>query len=183
MLDLFLYDLALHQLQGNNGVTHGRSYMKDKSRAADQDVFGLTKLLFGTTDQPYTSRSDTGADVPGRGRALPAARGASAGWRTSRAHVRRPRRTWARPLDLDQPFTTDAAVAGAGRVLHDPDDIPFWWERGALTAWQTVPATLATIEQHDLFETELFQPFKPLVDIAGGDPAVARAARLLRCAA
>ena len=33
MLDLFLYDLAVHQLQGNNGVTHGRSYMKDKSRA------------------------------------------------------------------------------------------------------------------------------------------------------
>ena len=38
VLDLFLYDLAVHQLQGNNGVTHGRSYMKDKSRAGDQDV-------------------------------------------------------------------------------------------------------------------------------------------------
>jgi anti-sigma B factor antagonist len=37
MLDVLLYDLALHQVQGNVGVTHGRSYMKDKSRAADQE--------------------------------------------------------------------------------------------------------------------------------------------------
>ncbi|HEV7759003.1 MAG TPA: hypothetical protein VGO78_08435, partial [Acidimicrobiales bacterium] len=53
VLDLFLYDLALHQVHGNVGVTHGRSYMKDKSRAFDQDVFGTVKLLFATTDQPY----------------------------------------------------------------------------------------------------------------------------------
>ena len=53
---------------------------------------------------------------------------------------------------------------------------------GALTAWQTVPVTLATIDEHDLFETELFKPFKPLVDIAGGDPAVAQSlAYSLRC--
>src|SRR5262245_44927314 len=53
MLDLFLYDLAIHQVHGNNGVTHGRSYMKDKSRATDEDVFGTMKLLFGTTRLPY----------------------------------------------------------------------------------------------------------------------------------
>ena len=60
VLDLFLYDLAVHQLDGNNGVTHGRSYMKDKSKAGDQDVFGLIKLLFATSDQPYRSRSRLG---------------------------------------------------------------------------------------------------------------------------
>ena len=51
MLDLVLYDLALHQVSGNNGVTHGRSYMKDKSRAyhawqatLDEDAVVFTTL-------------------------------------------------------------------------------------------------------------------------------------------
>ena len=181
MLDLFLYDLAIHQLQGNNGVTHGRSYMKDKSRAADQDVFGLTKLLFGTSDQPYTSRSDTGATflaAAERYRLPEAIRRVA----TSRAHVRgpHPHGRAARPRRAVHHRRRSRRCPACR--YDDPDAIPFWWERGALTAWQTVPATLATIDQHDLFETELFRPFKPLVDIAGGDPAVARQlAYQLRC--
>ncbi len=180
MLDLFLYDLALHQLQGNNGVTHGRSYMKDKSRAADQDVFGLTKLLFATSDQPYTSRSDTGATflaAAERYRLPEAIRRVATTERTfeDRTHM-------GAPLDLDEPFTTTPQSQVPGVSYDDPAAIPFWWERGALTAWQTVPATLATIDEHDLFETSLFRPFKPLVDLAGGDPAVARQlAYQLRC--
>jgi hypothetical protein len=180
MLDLFLYDLALHSLHGNNGVTHGRSYMKDKSRAADQDVFGVTKLLFGTSDQPYTSRSDTGATflaAAERYRLPEAIRRVATSERTyeDRTHM-------GAPLDLDEPFTTNPVSRVPGVSYDDVDDIPFWWERGALTAWQTVPATLATIEQHDLFETSLFRPFKPLVDLTGGDPAVARQlAYQLRC--
>ena len=180
MLDLFLYDLAAHQLQGNNGVTHGRSYMKDKSRAADQDVFGLTKLLFATSDQPYTSRSDTGATflaAAERYRLPEVIRRVATSERTfeDRTHM-------GAPLDLDEPFTTTPQSQVPGVSYDDPAAIPFWWERGALTAWQTVPATLATIDEHDLFETSLFRPFKPLVDIAGGDPAVARQlAYQLRC--
>ena len=56
VLDLVLFDVALHLHVGNLGATHGRSYMKDKSRAADQDSFGFAKLLFDDTDQPYGSR-------------------------------------------------------------------------------------------------------------------------------
>lgn len=180
VLDLFLYDLAVHQLRGNNGVTHGRSYMKDKSRATDQDVFGLSKLLFATTDRPYTSRSDTGATflaAAERYRLPEAIRRVATSDRTieDRTHM-------GAPLDLDEPFTTAPVSQVPGVSYDDLDDIPFWWERGALTAWQTVPATLATIDEHDLFETTLFKPFKPLVDIAGGDPAVARQlAYQLRC--
>jgi hypothetical protein len=51
--DLVLYDLALHHHRGNMGVTHGRSYMKDKSRAADQPVFGACKLCFDATTEPW----------------------------------------------------------------------------------------------------------------------------------
>ncbi len=180
MLDLFLYDLAIHQVNGNNGVTHGRSYMKDKSRAADQDVFGTVKLLFGTSDQPYTSRSSrsttflAGAE---RYRLPDVIRRVATSEQTfvDRTHM-------GAPLDLEQPFSTDPQSEVPGVSFTDPEAIPFWWERGALTAWQTVPLTLATIEEHDLFETSLFQPFKPLVDIVGGDPAAARQlAHSLRC--
>ena len=49
VLDLLLFDIALHLQKGNDGATHGRSYMKDKSVAADQDIFDLSKLLFDDT--------------------------------------------------------------------------------------------------------------------------------------
>jgi hypothetical protein len=180
VLDLFLYDLALHQVHGNNGATHGRSYMKDKSRAFDQDVFGTVKLLFATTDQPYSSRSDARA----------VALAAADRYRLPAVieRVARSRRTLVDrehmgvPLDLDQPFSPDPPSPVPGVSFTDPGTIPFWWERGALTSWQTVPLTLAAIEQHDLWDTQLFRPYKALADVAGGDPAVARQlAHALRC--
>jgi len=180
ILDLFFYDLALHQIKGNNGVTHGRSYMKDKSRAADQDVFSLVKLLFDTSDQPYPSRSETGATLLAAGHDYRLPEVIRRVARTRRTVV--DREAMGAPLDLDQPFSTNPASPVPGVTFTDAKDVPFWWERGALTAWQFVPRTLATIEQYHLFDTELFKPFKPLVDITGGDPAVARSlAYSLRC--
>jgi hypothetical protein len=180
VLDLFLYDLALHQVHGNNGVTHGRSYAKDKTKAADQDVFGPVKLLFGTSDQPYTSRSDA------RAVALASASRYRLPLVVARAATRREpfvdREHMGAPLDIDQAFSTDPASPVPDRSFTDPDAIPFWWERGALTAWQVVPLTLATIEAHHLWDTQLFKPYKALADVAGNDPAAARQlAYALRC--
>lgn len=180
MLDMFLYDLAVHQRAGNVGVTHGRSYMKDMSKATDQDVFNVVKLAFDTTSQPYTSRGD--ATVMGLARAdryrLPEALVRVA--RSTRTFV--DRQTMGAPLDVDEPFTTTPVPAAGAAPYDTADGVPFWWERGALTAWQVVPRTLATIEEHDLFDTSLFQPYKALVDLTGGDPAVARQlAYALRC--
>ncbi len=180
MLDVFLYDIAVHQRAGNVGVTHGRSYMKDKSRAVDQDVFNVTKLAFDTTSRSYTSRGD--ATVVALARAdryrLPKVLVNVA--QTTRTFV--DRQHMGVRLDLDEPFTTTPVAAPGAPAYDDPDGVPFWWERGALTAWQNVPLTLTTIDQHDLFATSLFQPYKPLVDITGGDPVVARQlAHALRC--
>jgi hypothetical protein len=172
MLDVFLFDLAIHQVNGNVGVTHGRSYMKDKSRAADQDVFGAVKLAFGTSDQPWPSRSDSAAT------ALAAAERYRLPVVLDRvAHSDQTivdREHMGAPLDLEQPFGPDPESPVPGAAFDEPDAIPFWWERGALTAWQLVPLTLATIEEHDLWETELFAPYRALADAAGGDPTVAR---------
>jgi hypothetical protein len=77
------------------------------------------------------------------------------------------------PLDPHAPIVPDPP-APYGYTFDDPANIPFWWERGALTAWQVVPTTIAELDRYDLWESQFFSPFKPLVDITGGDPAVAR---------
>ena len=61
VLDLLLFDIALHIQKGNDGATHGRSYMKDKSVATDQDIFNLSKLLFDDTQPRATTRPATPA--------------------------------------------------------------------------------------------------------------------------
>ena len=74
VLDLLLFDIALHLQKGNYGATHGRSYMKDKSVATDQDIFNLSKLLFDDTSLGYNSTGDAGRDAHGAGAPLPACR-------------------------------------------------------------------------------------------------------------
>src|SRR5205814_6145593 len=46
LLDLFFFDIASHLQRGTFGATHGRSYMKDKSVATDEDTFAVAKLFF-----------------------------------------------------------------------------------------------------------------------------------------
>ena len=66
VLDLLFFDMALKIQRGNFGATHGRSYMKDKSVATDQDTFNMAKLLFDDTNVPYTSTGDAGATLLAR---------------------------------------------------------------------------------------------------------------------
>jgi hypothetical protein len=165
ILDLVLVDLALHTLDGNNGVTHGRSYMKDKSIATDQDVFGIVKLLFDDTSASYTSNGDAGATLLARAK------------RYRLPEVIRRIATSDEPMvDLER-MNIPSGVDGP-LVLHpstptepygfdydDPDNIPFWWERGALTAWPVVPSTLDTIEAFGLWDADLFADFRAIADL------------------
>lgn len=180
MLDLFLYDIAVHQVQGNFGATHGRSYMKDKSKAQDQDVFNVTKVAFGTSDQPYTSRGDATAIALASARRyrLPAVIDRIA--RTEQTFV--DRQHMGVDIGLDQPLTATPQAPPGAPAFDDPDGIAFWWERGAVTAWPSVPLSLQVIEERNLWVTSLFAPYKPLADIAGGNPDTARSlAYSLRC--
>ncbi len=63
MLDQVMLDIALHLQKGDFGATHGRSYMKDKSIATDQDTFAITKLLFDDTTLPYDGTSTSGVTL------------------------------------------------------------------------------------------------------------------------
>jgi hypothetical protein len=170
LLDLVLFDVALHLQRGNMGVTHGRSYMKDKSRATDQDVFEIAKLAFDDTTKPYQSRGGAAAILARaeRYRIPEVIRRVAVSERTmvDREHMNV-------PLDELAPVVDDPP-APYGYRFDDPENVPFWWERGALTVWQVVPLTLATADRYRLWDTELFRPYVELRDLTGGDPDVAR---------
>ncbi len=171
LLDLLLFDIALKIQKGNFGATHGRSYMKDKSRAVDQDVFNMSKLLFDDTSLPYSSAGDAGAALLARAHryrvpAVIVRVGQSKHTFTSREHM-------GIPLDAGAPV--DRTQTGLlGHSFTDPAEVPFWWELGAQTAWQTVPLTLDTLDSTGLWESDFFKPFKPIADITGGDRMVAQ---------
>jgi hypothetical protein len=171
ILDLLFFDIALNIQRGNFGATHGRSYMKDKSVATDQDTFNMSKLLFDDTSLPYTSRDDAGATLLARAQRyrLPAVI----------LRVAQSRRTTVDqehmgvPLDPSAPVDPDA-TGFDGYSFSDPKNVEFWWEKGAQTAWQTVPLTLDTLDQYGLWESDFFKPFKPIADLTGGNRAVAQ---------
>lgn len=179
-LDLLLFDVALHTHRGNMGVTHGRSYMKDKSRAVDQPVFAGAKLCFDTTSAPW-SPPEVGA-----ARLLP--RNETATLLSRSARYRPPeaiRRVATRsapmldrehmsvPIDPDEPLS-DEPVRADGLSYSDPAMVPFWWDRSALTPWQLVELTMDTLDRYELWDADLFAPARGLRDVTGGDRSVAR---------
>lgn len=170
LLDLVLFDVALHLHDGNLGSTHGRSYMKDKSKASDQDVFGLAKLLFDDTDQPYTSRSDAGATLLARSqryRMPDVIRRVAA---SDEPMVDRER--MGVPVDVFAPVSDDPdAPYGYDFSLENVD---FWWERGAQPLWQVVPASAEVLDAYDLWDAPTFRPFQALRDIVGDDARAAQ---------
>lgn len=178
--DLVLYDLALHCHRGNVGVTHGRSYMKDKARAVDQPVFGACKLCFDATDEGWPVEAGDDADL------LPLTESATLFARARRyrppAVLRRvaistrevvDREAMGVVIDPAEPLHDDP-VRADGLSYTDPDMVPFWWDRGALTPWQLVPLTIDTIERHGLWDAGLFDIFRQLRDALGADPATWR---------
>lgn len=169
VVDLLLFDLAIHQVHANVGVTHGRSYAKDKLDATDQGTFGALQVLFGLSKEP-PRLGDPGAVLFSRAERykLPAAL-----WEV--AHSDEPFEDIEHmgvALDPEDPVVPDPERPD-GLSYTDPDMVPFWWERGALTPWQTVPLTMTTANDYDLWETELFSQFSALEEVSDGDPDAA----------
>ncbi|HUW03803.1 MAG TPA: hypothetical protein VMW08_15710 [Acidimicrobiales bacterium] len=171
VLDLFAFDLALHLHDGNLGATHGRSYMKDKSTATQQDVFGLAKLLFADTEVEYVSTGDAGASLFARAEKyqLPAVIERIA---TSTEPIIDKERMGV-PLDNNAELD-DPPEEPYGISFDDPANIDFWWERGAQTVWPTVPLTMKTLTEYDLWESQFFSAFIPLRDAVNDDPIAGR---------
>lgn len=179
-LDLLLTDMALHSVRDNMGCTHGRSYMRFKASAPQQPVFGALKLCFDRTDEPWPLDDGDPDEL------LPRNESASL---LARTHRYRPpavvvriarhdgvvvdRERMSIPIEPAEALHDDP-VHPEGWSYTDPDLVPFWWDRGALTPWQLVPLTLATLDRHQLWDADLFTQIRQVRDALGGDPDTLR---------
>ncbi len=179
-LDLLLTDMALHSLRDNMGCTHGRSYMRFKASATQQPVFGALKLCFDRTSEPWPLDEDDPDEL------LPLHESASL---LARAGRYRPpavvvriarhdgvvvdRERMSIPIDPSEPRHDDP-VHPRGWSYSDPEMVPFWWDRGALTPWQLVPLTLETIDRYQLWDAGLFAQIRTVRDAVGSDPDTLR---------
>ncbi|GAB3624387.1 hypothetical protein GCM10027418_24710 [Mariniluteicoccus endophyticus] len=159
MLDMLALDLAVNQLDGNLGVSHGRSYMKNKARASTQGVHDLLHLAYGTSPEGYSDRTDFAAVLLAsatRYRIPEAIRRVA----VDPAPFTGRQRTGV-PIDPQEPF--GLAVPPPGTSYTDPEALEFWWDRGAMTAWQVVPLSMRAIEEHRLWTTDLFAPLARVI--------------------
>jgi hypothetical protein len=171
VLDLVLLDVAVHLQKGTFGATHGRSYMKDKSTAIDEDTFAFAKLLFDDTTMPYGEGADAGATLFARAKTyvLPPVIRTIAKYDepiVDKEHMNV-------PLDAAAPVTKNPTPP-FGIAYDNPENVAFWWERGAHTAWQTVELTVRALDEHDLWDSQFYRAFKPLRDAIGTNYDAAR---------
>lgn len=160
LLDVLFLDFAHSQVEGNFGVTHGRSYIKDKSRAADQNTRDIIHFLFDANPDGYAPWVDFGTLLLATSTTyrLPAVIAAVAADPTTALTTQR----MGVPLDPTQPVT-DQPEAPPGTSFDDPAALAFWWDRGAMTAWQVVPLSMQAIREHELWKGDLFAPVAPLL--------------------
>ncbi|MGE3618972.1 MAG: hypothetical protein AB7L84_00795 [Acidimicrobiia bacterium] len=167
-LDVLLFDIGLHLVDGNFAASHGRSYMKDKSRAADQGTFNLAKLVFDEAADGYDVHPSPAATLMAVARRYRPPAVVLRAAASTEPFVDRQRTGVA--VDAFAPYSPSPVAPPGTSFEHTPDNVAFWWERGAQSLWQAVPLTLAEIEDRGLWENPFFALYKPLVDFAGGDP-------------
>lgn len=175
VLDLLWLDLALHTHKGNMGVTHGRSYIKDKAAAVLQDVFPAVKLVFDTTTKSYPNYSGTFNalfvrsryyDIPPVLRTIARDNG-----------VLEDRERMNLPIPEEAPAAPNAPVppAPAGLSWDSEQDLPLWWSMSALTSWPLLPMTFRVANKYNLWDGQLRS--MKIFQILGGmaeDPAALR---------
>jgi len=164
-LDVCLYDLASHTIDGAYGVTHGRAYKVSKTNSLVEATFGTAKLLFDSTSRPYGGGADLG----------PVFFCGATSYRLPEVirrvavsdEVATIRERHGVQLDPHEEFTFTPRAA-YGYDYDNRDNLPFWWSHGALTSWQLIPTTVEAVKRWNLLDTELFQKFavvKQFIDI------------------
>lgn len=178
LLDVMFLDLALHQIRGNMGVTHGRTYMKDKSRATSQNVYDIIEFLYGTSGSGHNPWADFGTLLLAGGDRyrLPLVLDRIAKSTDPYTDIERMNV----PFDPAAPVT-DSPTAPPGVDFTSLESVPFWWERGAMAAWQVAPLTLRAVREYDLSGTDLFAPYGQITSLPASDAATRHLARALQC--
>jgi hypothetical protein len=170
IVDILLFDMALHTRGAAFGVTHGRSYKKDKMTSWDEDTWHLTKQLFDTTTDPYGSTPDAGGVLFARMRGYELPEAVVRVARSQQVFVDRER--MGIDVHVASPYP-DPAQAAYGLDYTDPDDLATLWSTGALVAWPVLPLTFQTMDTYDLWDAPLFALMAGFMPLAA-DPAQAQ---------
>jgi hypothetical protein len=161
-LDTLFFDVSIHTLRDAFGVTHGRSYKKDKMVSTDEDTWSLTKIVFNQSKYDY-ERDSAGSTIFAA---------------TSKyAFPEIIRRAGSDPEPLvdrerigipiqEHPPPEGDVVAPYGFSYANPDDLMIWWGMGALTTYPVVPLTLETFEQYGLWDNKSFDQLKEFRSLA-----------------
>lgn len=155
ILDILLFDMAMHTHRGAFGTTHGRSYKKDKMTSLDDDTWNGVKLLFDESTYGYTSRGAADAVLLARAQRY---RMPEAILRVAKSDEPiTDRERMSLPLDLDGPVTQNPE-APFGLTFTEAD-LDVWWGMSGLLAWQVVPLTIDVFNRYNLWETAAFADF------------------------
>ena len=159
MMDMMVVELSSHLHEGAFGTTHGRSYMKDKMTALDEDTFTLAHMLFEQSSYGYQN-VDGASFLASVDRYRPPAIAWDIAADDGPGTIRQRQSV---PVDPLLPVTADPP-APHGLSWDDP---MVWWGQGAQFPWQVVPMSVDLIRTYDLFETNNFQAaaaLEPIVE-------------------
>ncbi len=162
--DLAFYDLASHTFDGAFGATHGRTYKKDKMTALDEDTWDVSKLVLDDTDLPYQSTLGAVFLAAATRYRPPAVLGdivADSGVAPTKGDAGGVVEMARHSLKLDPLAAVSADPPGPqGLAFDDPANLMLWWGMGALTPWQTAVESTNEMTKYDMWQEELFAPFR-----------------------
>ncbi len=158
MLDVMFVEIASHLQNGAFGATHGRSYMKDKMTARDEDTFTLQQLVFNDTPIGF-AKNDVAVAFAVATRYVPPQAAINIAKSTEVGTVRQ-------RASLPVPTKTPVVANPAPAAGQPYDDLMVWWGIGAQFAWPVVPLSIETINAYDLWDTDNFQQAAALRPIA-----------------
>ncbi|NLA37085.1 MAG: hypothetical protein GX868_15565 [Actinobacteria bacterium] len=167
--DLVLYDIAGHTLRGAFGVTHGRSYKKDKMTALDEDTWDVSKLVFDSATEDHQSQLSAvflASATKYRPPAVLAEVLRDFGEAPTPADVGGTVELARHSLELDPLVpVTDDPDGPMGLAFDAPENLMTWWAMAAMTPWQTVVESTSEMTTYNMWEAKLFSPFKPFEGI------------------
>jgi hypothetical protein len=151
VLDLLVLDLAIHQAGGAFAGSAGRAYFENKSCSWEQSIGDSVEVLFGNRGH-FVERSNAAIFLA-----------TSPAYRAPDALI---------AIGSDQPsrFTSRARISinfdeseqhGVG--FSSPDDMEFWWSRGAYATKQTILGSRKVAEDHGLVDTPPFKDVLPMI--------------------
>lgn len=163
MLDVLFFDMAMHQEKAAFGVTHGRSFKKNKMTSLDEDTWNITKLLFDRTVYAYQrADSDPGGVLLARNHSYQLPEAIRQVGVSDQTFVDSERMG----IAINELGPIDPTIqAPYGLSYTDPAFVDTWWSMNAFVTWPTIPLTLQTMDAYNLWDNpqlatlQLFRPY------------------------